>query len=467
MNIFKVLLALFLFLNLTFCMAQEGQDPTQQLLTAIVNKQSDAALAAIANGAKVNVRTEKGLPLLNIAAYFGQTEVVAAMIAKSVNPALSDKDGQGALFLASRNGFLPIVRLLTDPNLGTAFVVDGGQSVKYERGADVNAQNKDGSSALHAAAAGGHIAIAEELIAREANVNIQNKAGHTPLMLASSGGDLALVQFLIAQGADPHLEALGGETALGIAEKAGHQDLVEFLASTTNPNPTVTREDEDRALAQELLDAINEGKSALAVEVIKAGADVNLLTTNGTPLLNLAVSRGMTDVVKEMIAASVDPNLRDAKGLNSLMVAALLGKLSEAKLLTDPSLGIVAKVTSEGVVRYNRGAHINDVSSKGNTALMSAIASSHLAVAEELLGKGAEVNHQNMIGFSALMIASQYGHKNFVAMLLENGADVKVETKEGYTVLDVAESNKRGDIVKLLAKNGAKHSERWLKNSER
>jgi ankyrin repeat protein len=57
--------------------------------------------------------------------------------------------------------------------------------VALELGADVNATNKDGDTALHIATVAQFSSVIQLLVENGADVSVKNKGGQTPLMLAS------------------------------------------------------------------------------------------------------------------------------------------------------------------------------------------------------------------------------------------------------------------------------------------
>jgi ankyrin repeat protein len=57
-----------------------------------------------------------------------------------------------------------------------------------DKGADVNAKDKDGQTALMLAAGGGYTEIVKALIEKGADVNAKNNTGDTALSLAKKGG---------------------------------------------------------------------------------------------------------------------------------------------------------------------------------------------------------------------------------------------------------------------------------------
>jgi ankyrin repeat protein len=106
-------------------------------------------------------------------------------------------------------------------------------------GAQVDAQDEEGFTALHHAAARGHRGVVESLIAARADVHARSAAGETPLMLASRplfgevgeglGGDLGTVELLLRAGSDVSARSATGKTALSIAQEARLTDVIALL----------------------------------------------------------------------------------------------------------------------------------------------------------------------------------------------------------------------------------------------
>ena len=98
------------------------------------------------------------------------------------------------------------------------------------QGADVNAKDNLGYTALMYAAENGHTETAQALLARRADVNAkENKSGLTTLMAALANGRTETAQALLAHGTDVNAKDNFGWTALMYAKEMGYVETIRML----------------------------------------------------------------------------------------------------------------------------------------------------------------------------------------------------------------------------------------------
>lgn len=101
---------------------------------------------------------------------------------------------------------------------------------------NVNFQDVNGYSYLHAAAQSELIEIIKKLLCNGAYIDIKDKFGRTPLMIAVSGykGDISTIEFLIKHGANPEMKANSNVSCMQLAKMKG----LNLDADTMHPQAT-------------------------------------------------------------------------------------------------------------------------------------------------------------------------------------------------------------------------------------
>lgn len=98
-----------------------------------------------------------------------------------------------------------------------------------QQGADPNAKNVIGETALHQAVERNGVDTVRELLAGGADPNAQNVNGETPLHIASKKGYAVLVKMLMEHEAEPLLRTIAGLNALDVCCKAEVRSLLSPL----------------------------------------------------------------------------------------------------------------------------------------------------------------------------------------------------------------------------------------------
>ena len=120
-------------------------------------------------------------------------QVVDALLAAHADITTKDKDGMTALMAAAAANRATVLPAL------------------LSHGAEVNGANPDGATALMAAAFGGHVEAAQVLLGAGANVNVKDTSGRP--MAAALGGNAALARAAGPQSGFERGDS-GGSTAL-------------------------------------------------------------------------------------------------------------------------------------------------------------------------------------------------------------------------------------------------------------
>jgi uncharacterized protein len=184
-------------------------------------------------------------PLL-VAASFGRAENIRLLIAAGANIDARNHQGETALWRAARRGDTEIVAILLDqpPPRGhaaraqraldrdAAFVEaiwapDGsGEFLLVERGASINAVDKDGRSAFAGVSRFPGTAMFDWFIGRGVNLNLH---GNAALLEAARVGRADIVERLLAANVPVNGRDAAGVTALMIAAGQGHVEVVHVL----------------------------------------------------------------------------------------------------------------------------------------------------------------------------------------------------------------------------------------------
>src|SRR5579884_163057 len=259
--------------------------------------------------------------------------------------------------------------------------------------------------------------------------------------------------------------------------------IVGLMAGLTLLTALSSESQSQESLNTALFAALRNNDAALALSLLKRGADVdagnngnhllhgreppNKENTCPTPLLEIfawhkpsvplnAPEGRMPEnllLLKTMLRKGANVNVQDKYGLTPLMLACLVKYSRSARLLVD------------------HGADIQARDIGGATALIYAARSGNYQSVRFLIGRGADVNAKDNDGRTALVEAAEYPDERSIRFLVEKGADVHVRGKFGMTVLIAAEDNHlNSKIIRLLvnkrvevnARDGRHYTALWL-----
>ena len=198
-------------------------------------------------------------------------------------------------------------------------------------GADVDAPQPDGATALHWVAHWDDVATASELLSAGADPNAANDYGVTPLLLAAENGSAEMVAALLHAGANPKAALPNGQTVLMTAVRAGSVEAVETLLSAG----AVVNSTQASKQQTALMWAIAQRHADVARVLVESGADVEARTTSGfTPLL-FAAREGDIGTARLLLEKGVDVNESSSDGATPLLTATARGHVDFALFLLE------------------------------------------------------------------------------------------------------------------------------------
>jgi len=234
------------------------------------------------------------------------------------------------------------------------------------QGADVNALQPDGTSALHWAVYQVDEPLVDALLRAEAKPDLINNFGSSPLAEAIKVGNLALVEKLLQAGADANYRNQDDQSALMLAVSIGSLEIAELL--------------------------------------IRRGAEVNLAEKlTGQTALMWAAGLGSAPLTQLLLDNGADASARSfINDWPAQITGEPRAQYRASAGLTPLQFGVRAGCVACVDALLAAGASIDEPTPEGVTPLMIAIDNSHYDVALHLLDKGANPHVWDWWGRTAL-----------------------------------------------------------------
>jgi len=434
------------------------------LFTSLKKEFSFDFLKALhAKGADLTLKNKYQETALFMATLYnrGNPDIVSYLIANGVDVNAQDKNG----FTALSNTFsgsgvnLPIIDILLKAK------------------ADVNIKNNKKRNILHLLA---DARISDTLalcnlikifLDAGADVNAVDVDGNTPLMkfVKESNTSLSPVQMLINAGTNLNIMDNNGHTALAYAiNEQPHSAMPEFVMALLQKTDSV------RSEYAPLIWACHAGEMEILRLLIKKGVNVNYVDENlynefSTPLI-YAAAAGQTEVVKLLIQNRVNVNTWGrTHHVTPLMFAAGNGHVEVVKALLAAKANI--NLTNRNGNNAASYAILNDqeetaiiliTASKTNPALLGqllldAVRKDKSNIVKLLIDYKANINiKQKENSYTPLLLAVYERKVDNIKLLIAAKADINYKAPDGKTPLSAAKEMGFKEIIELLEKAGAK-----------
>jgi ankyrin repeat protein len=182
---------------------------------------------------------------------------------------------------------------------------------------------------LMKAATEGDIARIKSLLASGAQVNAIDEWGNSALLIAAREGQVESARMLLKAGAD--VDGRGGMMSpLAAAALRGHAILVRLLIRN-NANVNAVSEND----LSPLMNAVKLNRLGVVPALIEAGASTQVLDRAGDNVLAVAVGQNYPEMLALLLKLGVNPEMMDRNGLSALYWAEYLNRPELAQLLRD------------------------------------------------------------------------------------------------------------------------------------
>ncbi|KFV77460.1 Protein phosphatase 1 regulatory subunit 12B, partial [Struthio camelus australis] len=162
------------------------------------------------------------------------------------------------------------------------------------------------------------------LVENGANVNQQDNEGWTPLHAVASCGYLNIAEYLISHGANVAAVNSEGEVPSDIAEEAAMKDLLLEQVKKQGVDLDLARKEEEQKMLQDARQWLNSGR----IEDIKQ-------PRTGATALHVAAAKGYSEVMRLLIQAGFNLNVQDNDGWTPLHAAAHWGVKEACSILAE------------------------------------------------------------------------------------------------------------------------------------
>ncbi|XP_018574567.1 ankyrin-3-like [Anoplophora glabripennis] len=422
------------------------------LHVAVSKGNLEALKFLLQRGANAKVKCGKDNTPLHLAVSYGDNvEIVKCLVEFGADLNATDENGCTALYLA-------VERCRTN-------------TVKYllQRGANRNITDNEGYSALHIAARENYLDSVKLLVEAAADVNATDYYGKTALHFAVSGdtSNLDIVKCLVENEANVIIRDSEGNTPLHLAVdedvNENNPDIVRVLAKCGGINiRNFSGETALHLAAYNDLDAVKV--------LVQEGADINILDFKNHTPLHIAVSQDSLNIVEFLLQNGAHADFKDEHGCSTaLHFAALRCGLETFKFFLEREPGfnitgsdgttvllLAAERDLLDIFRFiiERGADINGTQ-EGRTALHVAAKGYKVENVEFLVEAGMDVNARDKQGRTPLHFAAGHGWAPVVKFFIGRVEDVNVRDSQGRTPIHSATLRDRLDAVKDLVEAGA------------
>lgn len=180
-------------------------------------------------------------------------------------------------------------------------------------GANINARDCNGMTALMIASCNGEYKVAKKLIEKGASVNIINEINKkTALIYAIEFENIEIVNLLLSCGASVRVKSTLGDIPIMMAACRGRVDIMESLVKYWADVNT-----QDSGGKTVLMYAVLSNSDAVEY-LLNQGADIDKQDNDGNTALMIAATAPQCGTLTKLLEYGADVNIKNKKGKSAL-----------------------------------------------------------------------------------------------------------------------------------------------------
>ncbi|XP_059091061.1 rabankyrin-5-like isoform X1 [Tigriopus californicus] len=451
---------------------------------------SPMAVKVIAKGANVNAQNSENFTPLHLAIQRGNGEFIDVLLEHGASTEIKSSAGFPPLWYA--------LKALEDQTTGSNGKGTNLPEKLIAAGASVSTVcDKLGNSLLHFCAFNKLERSGLLLLEHSCDFRRANAKGETPLHLSAQWGLESMTRQLLDLGANANAQTIMSEENaiyrqtplhLGILNRkigviqAIIQKYTHMEGDSIEKRPNLDLKNSEDQTPLSL--ALNQGLHDIAMDLLKGGASVNVMSNKGLTLLHNAISQGDSEGAIFLLNHGADIDLKTMNGESPIELAIKKHLPSVVECLCRKGANLSVSSASAEVplwlaltedldtaqILVQHGVDTDAWSLGPDHCLQTLL---HKAIDENLEdiacfliragcdlnsprkegpnGKGGEEAHDLM---TPLHLCCQWGLEKTVQVLLEHGANINYRDVEGKTPLHIAIENSHHPIINLLLSNG-------------
>lgn len=318
---------------------------------------------------------------------------------------------------------------------------------------DINEQDEDGNTVLHAAAIMNDEDLVNFLIIKGANKEIKNYDNQTPLMIAVEHDCYESVRALTRAKANVFVEDSEGITAL---EKALEKNEM-YYELIINENTAELRNEDGGTIIHHFVKTKNEKALEYA---LKKNLNIDVADKNNITPLAIALSDPSSEINARMANKLLIAGAREVGGKTSYFEDAVLSRNYSLTMQDGQTpLHLATIYNHRGFAKFllENGADTEAQDINGSTPLHEACRYGRTEIARDLLEANAKVNSQDSLCKTPLLlIIPEEQRLDIYKLLIDYRADLNHKDMFGDTILHTAAMiNLDCDVLEILFNAGA------------